>query len=84
MKPGSKPLLGLNSDSEQPMAVYNMRLVERYIAARQAGRGLTPKGELWIRSTLPKFAIAMAEKRIGLLTVTRDDVRSFLSAVNGV
>ncbi len=84
IKQCSKPLLGLSNDSEQPIAVDNMKLVERYIAARQAERGLTPKGELWIRTTLPKFAAAMAKKQIGLLTVTRDDVRGFLSTVNGV
>jgi site-specific recombinase XerD len=71
-------------DREQPMTVNNLKLVERYIAARKAERGLTPKGEQWIRSTLPKFALAMEQKGTNILMVTRDDVREFLSAVNGI
>lgn len=77
-------LLGMGSDHEKAIAVRNLELVEQYISARKAERGLTPKGEQWIRSTLPKFAVAMAEKQTVLLAATRDDVRQFLSTVNGV
>ena len=54
------------------------------VAARKAERGLTPKGERWIRTTLPTLAVVMAKKQIALLMVTRDDVRDFLTTVNGV
>lgn len=70
--------------NQKAMTVNNLKLVESYIAARMAERGLTPKGEQWIRTTLPKFALAMAAKETDMLIVTRDDVRDFLSTVNGV
>lgn len=77
-------LLGFDIDTEKDIALSNSSLVERYIAARKAERGVTPKGEEWMRYTLPRFAQAMAKKQIGLLMATRDDVRGFLSTVNGV
>lgn len=66
------------------LAAGNFQLVERYIAARKAERGLTRKGEAWIRYTLPKFAQTMAKQYRSLSAVSRDDVRGFLGAVNGV
>jgi site-specific recombinase XerD len=80
------PACGLNSrnDRKKAATVCNLKLVEQYTHARKAERGLTPRGEQWIRTTLPKFAVAMASKHVALLTVTRDDVRDFLNTVNGV
>jgi integrase/recombinase XerD len=54
--------------------------VAQYISSRKAERGLTNKGEQWIKGTLPRFALALDK---GLLTATRDDIRDFLSTVNG-
>jgi len=69
---------------EKDISARNLMLVEQYISARKSERGLTPKGERWIRTTLPRFAFAMARKRVPLLAVTKDEVRNFLSTVNGV
>jgi integrase/recombinase XerC len=61
-----------------------LKLVENYVNSRKAERGLTNWGEQWIETTLPKFAIALARNGKSLLTATRNDVRDFLSTVNGV
>jgi integrase/recombinase XerD len=45
---------------------------------------LTAKGEHWIRETLPKFEKFADAKGVYLLEVTRDDIRDFLSSLNGV
>ena len=74
----------LEGIEDKAIAVNNLNLVAQYIASRKAERGLTATGEQWIRGTLPKFAIAMAANGTGLLTVSRDDMREFLSTVNGV
>jgi site-specific recombinase XerD len=73
----------LATDIEMATLNSNLTLVEQYICARKAERGLTPKGERWIRDTLPKFAVAVAKKEMGLSKVARYDVRNFLSTVNG-
>ena len=44
-------LLGLETEREKSMVVSNLDLIEQYITARKAERGLTPKGEQWIRSS---------------------------------
>ena len=59
-------------------------LVEAYIYARKSERGLTAKGERWIRQTLPRFERFVTEKGISLPNVKRDDIRQFISSVNGV
>ena len=58
--------------------------VEAYIYARKSERGLTAKGERWIRQTLPRFERFAADKGISLPNVKRDDIRQFISSVNGV
>ena len=80
--PDTLPSLGI--DPKQDVATENVALVEQYVRARRAERGLTPKGELWIRSTLPKFVAAMARKGLALPDVSRGDIRDFLGTVNGV
>jgi len=76
--------LCLGSTSNEATAVNNLKLVENYVNSRKAERGLTNWGEQWIETTLPKFAIALARNGKSLLTATRNDVRDFLSTVNGV
>jgi site-specific recombinase XerD len=58
--------------------------IETYINCRKAERGLTTKGERWIRQTLPRFERYTNRRRISLLDVDRDIVREFLPSVNGV
>lgn len=58
--------------------------IEVYINSRKSERGLTTKGELWIRQTLPRFEQYVLSKGISLLDVNRDDIRAFLSSVNGI
>ena len=39
-----------------PSPVGNtINMLEEFIASRQGSRGLTPKGETWLRETLSKF-----------------------------
>jgi len=59
-------------------------LIEQYIYSRKSEKGLTAKGEHWIRETLPKFEKFADAKGVYLLEVTRDDIREFLSSLNGV
>lgn len=72
------------SNTECVVLVDNLYPVEQYIAARKAERGLTRRGEEWIRYTLPKFATAIANVDINIVDVSRDNVRAFLAEVNGV
>lgn len=63
----SPTLLGCSSSAEKAIDLENLKLVELYISARNAERGLTSSGERWIRTTLPRFALAMQDSGIGLL-----------------
>jgi site-specific recombinase XerD len=74
-----------NYAAEAPLCQGNdgMNLVERYIASRKAERGLTAKGERWLRQTLPKFAAFVQAKGMPLLNVDRETIRQYLSSVNG-
>lgn len=59
-------------------------VIEDYIYARKSERGLTAKGERWIRQTLPRFARFVYGKGLALKDVEKSDVRAFLATVNGV
>ena len=79
----SPNLLDLGSNAEKTIEAENLKMVERYISARKGERGLTPSGERWIRTTLPRYALAMGQRHIGLIAANRDEVRTFLTTVRG-
>lgn len=79
----SPNLPDLGSTAEKAIEGENLKMVERYISARKGERGLTTSGERWIRTTLPRYALAMGERHIGLLAATRDEVRAFLATIRG-
>jgi site-specific recombinase XerD len=78
------PTPGLGDNTEKAIADENLLMVDRYISARKGERGLTIKGEEWVRNTLPRFAVASGQRGISLLAVTKDDIRAFLSTVDGI
>ena len=53
--------------------------LEEFIASRRGERGLTVKGEAWIRQTLGNFLSSIPEP----LAATRPDIEKFLSGVTG-
>lgn len=74
----------MNSEAQPLNNLTPMSLVETYVCARRSERGLTIKGEIWIRQTLPKFDIFIASTGKSLLDVKKDEIRQFLSSINGV
>jgi site-specific recombinase XerD len=58
--------------------------IEEYIYARKSEKGLTAKGERWIRQTLPRFERFVNGKGLSLGDVKKNEIREFLSSINRV
>lgn len=74
----------MDSDIQSKVSGSGAGFIEDYIYARKSEKGLTAKGERWVRQTLPRFERFVTGKGLSLHDVDRNAIREFLSTIDRV